>query len=64
MLVGLASQIGWTENWGDSPDKRISVERIFVNIDSNGGNNILLNLHSKMMHRNIVINKVEEYLGG
>lgn len=62
MLVGLASQIGWTENWGDSPDKRINFEGIYIIIDSNGGNTVLQNLHNKIPHRDIAIKKVKSYL--
>ena len=51
-IVGFLSQIGCTENSGDSPNKIIEFERIFINIDTDGGNNPLTSrFHSKMPHR-------------
>ena len=78
-MVGFLSQIGWV---GDNPDAdksepRIQMERIFVDVDTNGGNgdeifiwealkdwaygNALL--HNKIPHRIPVIQKVIEFLG-
>ncbi|MBQ4140114.1 MAG: Ig-like domain-containing protein [Clostridia bacterium] len=61
-IVGFLSQIGCTESGINSPDKKIDFEKIFINIDTNGGNNISDHFHGKMAHRIIVINKVMEYL--
>ncbi len=77
-MVGFLSQIGWV---GDNPDintpaPRIQMEKIFVDVDTNGGNggevfiwevaigqgqNIF---HSKVNHRKPVCDKVIEYLEG
>ena len=75
-MVGFMSQIGWTEDKNAaSPSKRISMEKIFVDVDTNGGNGgerfvweVLWNagknlLHSKINHRKCVCDKVIEYLG-
>ncbi len=75
-MVGFMSQIGWTEDDAASPTKRIEMEEIFVLVDTNGGNggevfiwevvvsgNVGKNiLHSKTNHREVVCNKVSEYL--
>ena len=62
-IVGFLSQIGWTENDGTSPNKTIDFERIFVNVDTNSGNlEMISHLHSKMAHRDVVMEKVFEYL--
>ncbi len=73
-IVGLLSQIGWTDNSGDAPNKRIQMEKIFIDVDTNGGNGdggfiweVVDGLgseifHSKMPHRIPVISKVIEYL--
>jgi len=62
-IVGFLSQIGWTENDGTSPNKTIDFERIFVNVDTNAGNlEMISHLHSKMAHRDVVMEKVFEYL--
>ena len=77
-MVGLLSQIGWT---GDNPVsglsiKRIPMEKIFIDVDTNGGNGDEIFvwevvvagekganiLHSKINHRIPVCNKVIEYL--
>ena len=60
--VGFLSQIGCTESGDDVPDKKINFERIFVNIDTNGGNDISSHLHGKMPHRTVVMKTVFEYL--
>ena len=75
-MVGFMSQIGWTEDKGAvSPSKKISMEKIFVIVDTNGGNGgevfvweVISNmgkniLHSKIPHRVEVIEKIIEYLG-
>ncbi|MBE6780155.1 MAG: alpha/beta hydrolase [Ruminococcaceae bacterium] len=77
-VVGFLSQIGWT---GDKPFTipypKIEMEKIFVDVDANGGNGgetfiweMILEgvlddiiLHSKIPHREDVINKIIEYLG-
>ena len=61
-VVGFLSQIGWTENSGDSPTKRIPMQKICVNIDTDGGNSLQSNFHSKMPHRQCVINKIFDFL--
>ena len=38
------------------------MERISVNIDTNGGNNISNHFHGKMTHRKCVIDRVIAYL--
>ena len=40
----------------------INFEEIFINIDSNGGNSLVDHLHGKMPHREIVMDKVFDYL--
>ena len=73
-MVGFMSQIGWTENIGNTPNKKISMEKIFIDVDTNGGNGggvfiweVVNGLgseifHSKALHRTPVCNKVIEYL--
>ena len=67
-IVGFLSQIGWTgDNIFESgnvyaPNKKIPMERISVNIDTNGGNSFQSNLHSKMPHRQCVIDQIINYL--
>ena len=61
-IVSFLSQIGWTNNDGNSPSKKINFEKIFVLIDTNGGNTLLSMLHSKMQHRQPVMNKVLSFL--
>ncbi len=62
-VVGLLSQIGCTKNNGDCPNKKIDFEKMFVNIDTDGGNNLFTSrFHSKMPHREVVIDKVGEFL--
>ena len=63
-VVEFLSQIGCTSTGTISPDKKIDFERIFVNIDSNGGNSYGSHLHSKMPHREVVMEQVYEYLTG
>ena len=76
-MVGFMSQIGWTKSDGVLPDKRIQMEKIFIDVDTNGGNGdevfiweVVVSgelgkniLHSKINHRIPVCNKVIEYLG-
>lgn len=72
-MVGFLSQIGWTENIGAAPNKKIQMEKIFVDADTNGGNGggvfvieILPDgsniFHSKVNHREPVSDKVIEFL--
>ena len=73
-MVGFMSQIGWTEENGESPDKRISFEKICVDVDTDGGNGggtfiweVAVGygahiLHNKVNHRAPVCDKVIEYL--
>ena len=63
-VVGFLSQIGWTMNNSTSPEKRIEFEKVFINIDTDGGNMMLggEHLHGKMPHRREVANKIIEYL--
>ncbi|MBQ4116327.1 MAG: DNRLRE domain-containing protein, partial [Clostridia bacterium] len=68
-IVGFMSQIGWQENPnGDEPIKKIAMEKIFVNFDTNGGIGtddfieMVHHFHGKNQHRTEVITKVFEYL--
>ncbi len=73
-MVGFMSQIGWTEDNSSSPNKKIYMEKIFVDVDTNGGNGGELFIwevvngsgseifHNKAPHRTPVCNKVIEYL--
>ena len=77
-MVGFLSQIGWTENIGTAPNKKIQMEKIFIDADTNGGNGggvfvweAIMEwlfgdalLHSKIPHRIPVCEKVKEYLEG
>ena len=74
-MVGFLSQIGWT---GDNPyvntsEPRIQMERIFVDVDTNGGNgggDFIIEIlpdgsnifHSKVNHRKPVCDQVIQYL--
>lgn len=75
-MVGFLSQIGWTgDNNNVSAEPKIQMERIFIDVDTNGGNSIVGGyvleflygfgseiLHDKAPHRIPVCNKVVEYL--
>lgn len=61
-VVGLLSQIGWNNTNGATPTKRISMDQIFINIDTDGGNEYWDLFHSKMPHRECVLSKVMECL--
>ena len=72
-MVGFLSQIGWTKNTGATPNKKIQMEKIFINADTNGGNGggvFILEVlpdgsnifHSKVNHRKPVCDKVIEFL--
>ena len=73
-MVGFMSQIGWTDNIGNTPNKKIPMEKIFIDVDTNGGNGggvfvweVANGLgseifHNKAPHRTPVCNKVIEYL--
>lgn len=73
-MVGFLSQIGWIgDELFTTPEPRIQMKKIFVDIDTDGGNgggifivevlpdgsNIL---HSKVNHRQPVCDKVIEFL--
>ena len=68
-MVGFMSQIGWSENMGASPTKRIQMYKIFIDVDTNGGNGneiigleALNMLHGKIQHRPVVMQQVYQYL--
>lgn len=68
-MVGLLSQIGWTEDNTSSPRKKIKMERIFIDVDSNGGNGgnvpvieMLNMLHVKIPHRTDIMSRVNSFL--
>ena len=61
-MVGFLSQIGCTESGDDTPDKQIIFERIFVNVDANGGNSMTDHFHGKLPHRQVVMAQVVEFL--
>lgn len=61
-VVGFLSQIGCVESPLGEVEKKINFEEIFINIDSNGGNSLIDHLHGKMPHREIVMEKVFDYL--
>ena len=63
-MVGFLSQIGWTENDGESPQKQIQMEKILVDVDMNGGNSLISRLHNKIPHRESVIDNIINYLAG
>jgi hypothetical protein len=68
-MVGFLSQIGWTEGYDIRPAKKINMEKIFLDFDTNGGNGqnmpiveALNMLHNKIPHRMCVMEKIYEYL--
>ena len=68
-MVGLLSQIGWTEDDSISPNKQVTMEKILIDVDANGenGGNIplleMLNtLHNKVPHRTCIMEQVNKYL--
>ena len=76
-MVGFLRQIGWVgdNNNINTPEPRIQMEKIFIDVDTNGGNSLdggfvweLLYgfgdeiLHNKAPHRIPICNKVIEYL--
>ena len=75
-MVGFLSQIGWIgdNNNVNTPEPRIQMEKIFVDVDTNGGNGGELFIwevvngsgseifHNKAPHRYPVCDKVIEYL--
>ena len=64
-LAGFLSQVGWTEDSDlNSPSKKVNFDKIYINIDTNGGNSLLDRFHSKMPCRQNVNNKVINYLQG
>ena len=64
-IVGFLSQIGWLECADSSSIQKINLEKAFVLIDTNGGNTLypVSLLHSKVQHRNKVMDKILVYLG-
>ncbi|MCX7746237.1 MAG: alpha/beta hydrolase [Clostridia bacterium] len=65
-VVNLLSQVGWSfleQRKSPVPLKKIQMERIIVNIDSNGGNWLASHFHGKNQHRKEVIEKLAEFLG-
>lgn len=69
-MVGFFSQIGWVgDNQNTTPEPRILMEKIFVDVDTDGGNGneiigfeVLNLLHNKIPHRQKVIHQVLKYL--
>jgi len=76
-MVGFLSQIGWIGDYSNvnTPEPKIQMEKIFIDVDSNGGNSFtgefgleLLYgfgseiLHNKIPHRKDVCGKIIEYL--
>ena len=61
-VVSFLSQIGWTNNDGNSPQKRIQMKRILIIVDNDGGNSIPSHLHGKMAHRNCVFKNIKQFL--
>ena len=69
--------IRWTEEGNTSPNKRIQMEKIYIDVDTDGGNGggvfiweAIMEwlfgdalLHSKIPHRTPVIEKMIEFLG-
>ena len=75
-MIGFLSQIGWIGDNSNvnTPEPRIQMERIFVDVDADGGNGGELFIwevvnglgskifHNKVPHRVPICNKVIEYL--
>jgi len=63
-VVGFLSQIGCVGSQISGIEKKIEFEKIFVNIDTDDGNSVSIDnhYHGKMPHRQIVMDKVLEYL--
>ena len=74
-MVGLMSQIGWTEDNSTFQNKKIPMKKIFIDVDTDGGNSLdggfvwelsygMGNeiFHNKAPHRTPVCDKVIEYL--
>ena len=59
-MVGFLSQIGWTKEGTNSPDKKIQMYKIFIIVDE--GNTLASRLHNKMPHRNCIMDQVYLYL--
>ena len=59
-VVGFLSQIGWTDNDDvDIPNKRIQFEKIYLFVDTDGGNSWGSRLHDKIPHRIKVFEKIK-----
>lgn len=61
-VVGFLSQIGWLVNTGDVPNKKIDMAKILVCVDTQGDNSIASLLHSKIPHREKVLDMVIKFL--
>ena len=70
-MVGFLSQIGWIgdNNNVNTPAPLIQMEKIFVDVDTDGGNGnqipgleVLNLLHNKIPHRMDVIKQILNYL--
>ncbi len=75
-MVGFLSQIGWIGDNNDvnTPEPKIQMEKIFIDVDTDGGNGggvflweVINELgaeifHNKAPHRQPVCDKVIEYL--
>lgn len=68
-MVGLLSQIGWIESIDQAPRKKVKMEKIYLDFDTDGGNGqniagfeLLFKLHSKIPHRTKVMKQIYNYL--
>ena len=55
------SRIGDIQNIA-TPQPEIQMKKIFVDVDTDGGNSIFSRLHSKIPHRTCILQKVCSYL--
>ena len=62
MLFGCVGLSGFAANAEALSSAGIEAERIYINVDTSGANSILNQLHSKIPHRNEIIEKVGEFL--
>ena len=56
-VVGFLSQIGMTTS-----NKKIEFNKIYVDIDTDGGNYLWDHFHGKIAHRTVIMEKVLSYL--
>ena len=68
-MVGLLSQIGWIESIDQAPRKKVKMEKIYLDFDTDGGNGqntvgveLLFKLHNKIPHRTKVMKQIYNYL--